>query len=143
MANNFTYETNHEPDLEKDIIMEDIKEFGMGLSKTLEQAVEEQRISSMTVFCDTEKLDEAFIGGVLVKVKGSKNNLWQMVYQLVRVIYKQQVEQTGKAFADDLLGLFCEKIQNGDDVFVFDPIDLLIYALKRHHPEFSEDEDEQ
>ena len=91
MADNFTYETNCEPDLERDIIMEDIKEFGMGLRKTLEQAVEERHISTMAVFCDTKKLDEAFLGGVLVRVKGPQNTLWQMVYQLVRVIYKQQV----------------------------------------------------
>lgn len=134
--------SNHEMDYTEEIAMEEIKNYGSRLGEITEQAVFNNQISTLAVFCDTSKIKEKFMGGVIVKANCSQNDLFGMAYQLVKVLYQREVERSNEIFANDLLGLFFEKIKNNDDTFHVDPIELLIYRLKRDHPELTEDDNE-
>lgn len=139
---NYEMRSNREMDYTEEIAMEEVKNYGFRLGEITEQALFNNQISTLAVFCDTSKIKEKFMGGVIVKANCSQNDLFGMAYQLVKVLYQKQVERSNEKFANDLLGMFFEKIKNNDDTFHVDPIELLIYKLKRDHPELAEDDNE-
>ena len=144
MAQQQDYEmySNHEMGYTDEIAMEEVKNYGFRLGEITKQALDNNQISTLAVFCDTSKIKEKFMGGVIVRANCSQNDLLGMAYQLVKVLYQKQVEISNEKFANDLFGLFFEKIKNDDDIFHVDPIELLFYRLKRDHPELTEDDDE-
>lgn len=108
----------------------EVKKYAEGLHKYTHDAMENQAISTMTVFVKGE-IKDAFIGDVMCALNTSKSMKMSMLFQLTKAIYRTIAKGIPESMADDIFDCMIDAVKKDQENYTIDISDLIRWKLEK------------
>ena len=108
----------------------EVRKYAEGLHKYTHDAMENQDISTMTVFVKG-KIKDAFIGGVICALNTSKSMKMDMLFQLTKAIYRAIAEGIPEHMANDIFDCMIDAVKEDRENYQINIPDLIMWKLEK------------